>query len=180
MDHPIVLPWSVVSEQKAESLQQSNSTNTNSITDWLQLLLLLLLQPKITSHQLTWSYYESLTRFVKLSKPEKLGTRRSSTNLWTWDNLPSTTGQVLSSRGASKSQTHNKRGANLLHRQATSSPHGVSNTLSISTLTKTKNKHYPTKKLTKRYKSEASTSFAAMENHSHMNFSCLFLSHRSI
>jgi hypothetical protein len=41
---------SVVPEQKAESLQQSNSKNTNSITDWLQLLLL---QPKITSHQLT-------------------------------------------------------------------------------------------------------------------------------
>jgi hypothetical protein len=53
MDHPIVLlnVLSVVPEQKAESLQQSNSTNTNSITDWLQLLLLL--QPKITSHQLT-------------------------------------------------------------------------------------------------------------------------------
>jgi hypothetical protein len=81
---------SVVPEQKAESAQWSNSTNTNSITDWLQLLLLL--QPKITSHQLTWSYYESLSRYMKLSKPEKLGT---STNAWTWDNLPSTTGQLL-------------------------------------------------------------------------------------
>jgi hypothetical protein len=70
----------VVPEQKAESVQQSNSTNTNSITDWLQLLLLLL-QPKITSHQLTGSYYEYLSRYMKLSKPEKLGTRRSSSNL---------------------------------------------------------------------------------------------------